>query len=103
MKLRCLVTALMAVWFMCAPWVIGFSGHMAPVVVCVMFGAIQLVSSLWAYTKPAGDSLQNLIILITGLLFAVFPFTFLPVRSGIFITLFGMLTLALSFRNLSSN
>lgn len=102
MKVRCLLSALFGLWFMLAPWIIGYADHSAAVWVSEVLGAVQIICSLWALIHRAGDSLQNLITLITGLVFAIMPFTFLPIQKGLFITIFGMLTIVLSFRNLGS-
>jgi len=102
MKTRCLLTALFGLWFMVAPWTVGFADHSVALWVSEGCGAVQVICSLWAFYKRAGDSLPNLLILLTGFIFAIMPFTFLPVSKGLYVTVFGMLTIVFSFRNLGS-
>ena len=102
MKTRCLLTSLFGLWFLAAPWVIGFADHPAALWICEGLGAVQIVCSLWAFTQTKGDALPNLLTLLAGLMFAIMPFTFLPVSRGLYITVFGMLTIVFSFQNLGS-
>lgn len=104
MRTRCLLSALLGLWFVFSPWVIGLEEVPAAVWVAPVFGGIQFISSVWAFYKPIGDSLSNLITLLTGLLFAILPFTIpsLPIGEILFLSVFGLLTVFLSFSNLES-
>lgn len=103
MRLRCLLTALFGLWFLFAPWIIGFTEVSAAVRVSVVLGAVQFFASVWALITMEG-SWPYWITLITGLIFAIAPFTvsFLAIGQILFLAVFGLSTFFLSFSNLES-
>jgi len=54
MKLRGNLNALIGVWFIIAPWAIGYSDQSGALWSSIIFGIIQVIVSLWGYDKPAG-------------------------------------------------
>ena len=44
------VNAVIGLWFIIAPWALGFSDKTAAVWTSVIFGLVQLIASAWAAT-----------------------------------------------------
>ncbi|MCL6548056.1 MAG: SPW repeat protein [Alicyclobacillus sp.] len=77
MKWRNGLNALMGLWFIVSPWILGISSDEKVVWTSVIIGAIQLVCAVWsaAQEEPAGvRHWQNWVTLVTGLWFIVQPF-----------------------------
>jgi hypothetical protein len=103
MKTRSTVNALIGVWFIIAPWIVGFSDNSGAVWTNVIFGLIQLVVSFWGYEKPGWCAWQNWVSTITGLLFIIFPFAFTLTNGEVWSSvILGLITTIFSLWNLGS-
>jgi hypothetical protein len=77
MKWRNGISAIIGIWFIIAPWLLGFSGHTAALWTSVVGGAIQLISSAWAafLDDSSGWKVwQTWVSLLMGVWFIVQPF-----------------------------
>ncbi|WP_242067963.1 SPW repeat protein [Priestia endophytica] len=54
MKTRGSLNTLIGVWFIIAPWVIGFSDQSGALWSSIIFGIIQIIVSLEELTNPVG-------------------------------------------------
>ncbi len=78
------VNAVIGLWFIVAPWALGFSDKTAAVWTSVIFGLVQLIASAWAATEKnhtGWKSWQNWVSLIMGVWFVIQPFA-LSLNSG---------------------
>jgi hypothetical protein len=78
------VNAVIGLWFIVAPWALGFSDKTAAVWTSVIFGLVQLIASAWAATEKnhtGWKSWQNWVSLIMGVWFIIQPFA-LSLNSG---------------------
>lgn len=77
MKWRNWLSALIGVWFMIAPWVIGFTYERDATWLSVFVGGLQVLVSIWAAAvveRPNWRVWQNWIAVLTGFWFVVHPF-----------------------------
>ncbi|MCL6453892.1 MAG: SPW repeat protein [Alicyclobacillus sp.] len=76
MKWRNGLNALIGIWFIVAPWVLGFSGRADATWTSVVIGVIQAAASIWAayVERPGWGTWQNWVALLTGVWFVVQPF-----------------------------
>ncbi|MCL6632048.1 MAG: SPW repeat protein [Alicyclobacillus herbarius] len=77
MKWRNGMSALIGIWFIIAPWVLGFSSPTAAVWTSVVAGVIQLIASGWAtYLKDSSGTKvwQTWVSLLMGIWFILQPF-----------------------------
>ncbi|WP_028401036.1 SPW repeat protein [Ectobacillus panaciterrae] len=104
MKTRSTLNALIGIWFIIAPWVVGFSDQSGAVWSSVVFGAIQLIVSFGGYNKPGWGSWQNWVSVITGVWFVIFPFIFSLTKGEVWSSvILGLITVIFSLLNLGSN
>jgi hypothetical protein len=75
-KIRNSLNALIGLWFIIAPWVVGFSDNSGAVWTSVIIGAIQLIASLLAFEKSGWYVWQNWTSLLAGVWFIIFPFAY---------------------------
>jgi hypothetical protein len=103
MKTRNVLSALIGLWFIIAPWAVGFSDHSGAVWVSLIFGIVQLLVSLWAYGKSGWNVWQNWVTVITGILFIILPFSSSLSSGETWASvILGLLTVIFSFWNLGS-
>lgn len=79
MKLRSIdntIVALIGIWFIIAPWIVGYSDDKGALWTSVIIGAVQLITSLWAFSSSGWGSWQSWISLLAGGWFIVFPFVY---------------------------
>ncbi|MCL6516252.1 SPW repeat protein [Alicyclobacillus sp.] len=76
MKWRNWLNAIIGVWFIIAPWVLGVSDVAGAVWTSVIFGAIQVIASVWAayVEEPSWRTWQNWVSFLTGVWFILQPF-----------------------------
>lgn len=76
MKWRNGLNAIIGVWFIIAPWVLGFADVSGAVWTSVVFGAIQVIASVWAayVDRPNWRVWQNWVSFVTGVWFILQPF-----------------------------
>ena len=104
MKLRGNLNALIGVWFIIAPWAIGYSDQSGALWSSIIFGIIQVIVSLWGYDKPGWNSWQNWISAITGVWFIIFPFIYSLTNGEVWSSVvLGLITIIFSLWNLGSN
>lgn len=104
MKTRGYLNALIGVWFIIAPWVIGFSDQSGALWSSIIFGIIQIIVSLWGSDKPGWSSWQNWISVITGVWFVIFPFIYSLTNGETWSSvILGLITIVFSLWNLGSN
>ncbi|GIN86687.1 hypothetical protein J6TS2_30730 [Heyndrickxia sporothermodurans] len=104
MKTRSTLNALIGVWFIIAPWVIGFSDDSGALWSSVILGAIQAIVALWGYNNPGWNSWQSWITVITGVWFIVFPFIYSLSNGEVWASvILGAITVIFSFWNMGSN
>ena len=104
MKLRGNLNALIGVWFIIAPWAIGYSDQSGALWSSIIFGIIQVIVSLWGYDKPGWNSWQNWISTITGVWFVIFPFIYSLTNGEVWSSvILGLITIIFSLWNLGSN
>ncbi|GGJ06362.1 hypothetical protein GCM10010885_14400 [Alicyclobacillus cellulosilyticus] len=72
------LSALIGVWFILAPWILGFSDRTAAVWTSVIIGAVQAIASIWiAVQREAAHgwkTWQNWVSCLTGVWFILQPF-----------------------------
>jgi hypothetical protein len=103
-KTRGYLNALIGVWFIIAPWVIGFSDQSGALWSSIIFGIIQIIVSLWGTDKPGWNSWQNWISVITGVWFVIFPFIYSLTNEEVWSSvILGLITIVFSLWNLGSN
>ncbi|NRF95900.1 SPW repeat protein [Paenibacillus frigoriresistens] len=71
-KINNTLTALIGIWFIIAPWIFGFSDHVAALSISVVIGAVQLITSLRSFKTPE----WNFITFFVGVWFIIFPFVY---------------------------
>lgn len=79
MKWRNAINALIGIWFIISPWVMGFSHVTAAVWTSVVLGAVLLIVSFWAAMRKDSSGFgvwQTWVSLIMGIWFIVQPFAF---------------------------
>ncbi|WP_028549537.1 SPW repeat protein [Paenibacillus sp. UNC451MF] len=104
MKVRSVLIALFGLWLMAAPWYFGYTQETTAMWASILVGLIQIMAALWSMFRPVGDSLPNLITLITGLFMAITPFI-QPINDHKQLWIgaaLGVLTILLSFTNLGT-
>ncbi|MFP7732407.1 SPW repeat protein [Priestia aryabhattai] len=103
MKTRGFVNAVIGIWFILAPWMLGFSYDAGATSSSIVFGILQVIMSSWGANKPGWNSWQNWISLITGLLFILFPFIY-SLTDGVLWSsiILGLMTVIFSLWSLSS-
>lgn len=77
MKWRDWLSALIGVWFVIAPWTMGFNYDRNATWLSVFFGGLQILVSIWAAAmveRPSWRIWQNWIAVITGFWFIIHPF-----------------------------
>jgi len=75
-KTRGIINAIIGIWFVIAPWMLGFSYDAGATSASIVFGILQVITSLLRANKPGWNSWQNWISLISGLWFVLFPFIY---------------------------
>jgi hypothetical protein len=75
-KIRGIINAIIGIWFVIAPWMLGFSYDRGATSASIVFGILQVITSLLGANKPGWNSWQNWIPLISGLWFVLFPFIY---------------------------
>ncbi|MED3729440.1 SPW repeat protein [Priestia filamentosa] len=104
MKTRGYLNALIGVWFIIAPWVMGFSDQSGALWSSIIFGIIQIIVSLWGSDKPGWNSWQNWVSVITGVWFVIFPFIYSLTDGEVWSSvILGLITIVFSLWNLGSN
>lgn len=104
MKTRGYLNALIGVWFIIAPWVMGFSDQSGALWSSIIFGIIQIIVSLWGSDKPGWNSWQNWVSVITGVWFVIFPFIYSLTDGEVWLrVILGLITILFSLWNLGSN
>ncbi|MDM5157553.1 SPW repeat protein [Bacillus sp. DX1.1] len=103
MKTRSALNGLIGLWFIIAPWALGFSDNDKMLWSSVIIGLIQSIVSFWGYDKFGWNSWQHWVSLLTGLWFVIFPFTY-SLSSGEFwaSVILGAITVLFSLWNLGS-
>ncbi|USL41185.1 MULTISPECIES: SPW repeat protein [Priestia] len=76
MKTRGVVNAVIGIWFVIAPWMLGFSYNAGATSSSNVFGTLQVIMSFWGTNKLGWKPRQNWVSLITGLWFVLFPFIY---------------------------
>lgn len=102
MKVRSVLIVLFGLWLMAAPWIFGYTEAKAAFWVSLLVGFVQIAAALWSLGQSKGDSLPNLITLVTGLFMAITPFVqkiYDHKQLWIGVAL-GVLTILCSFANL---
>ncbi|WP_259394366.1 SPW repeat protein [Priestia aryabhattai] len=95
---------MIGIWFIIAPWVIGFSDQSGALWSSIIFGIIQVIVSLWGYDKPGWNSWQNWISTITGVWFVIFPFIYSLTKGEVWSgVILGLITIVFSLWSLGSN
>lgn len=56
MKTRGVVNAVIGIWFVIAPWMLGFSYDAGATSSSIVFGTLQVITSFWGTTKPGWNS-----------------------------------------------
>lgn len=103
MKTRNSLAAMIGLWFIVSPWVLGFSNLSVIVWTSVIFGTIQLLCSLLALKKSKLNVLENWFTLLTWIWFAIFSMTFSLVFSETWsIGILGLLTVVLDMWNMDT-
>jgi SPW repeat len=103
-KTRGSLNALIGVWFIIAPWVIGFSDQAGALWSSIIFGIIQIIVSLWGGDKPGWNSWQNWVSVITGVWFVIFPFIYSLTVGEVWLSvILGLITILFSLRNLGAH
>jgi sulfite exporter TauE/SafE len=75
-KTRGIINAIIGIWFVIAPWMLGFSYDAGATSASIVFGILQVITSLLGANKSGWNSWQNWISLISGLWFVLFPFIY---------------------------
>ncbi|MED3850804.1 SPW repeat protein [Priestia megaterium] len=102
-KTRGIINAVIGIWFVIAPRMLGFSYDAGATSASIVFGSLQVIMSFWGVTKPGWNSWQNWISLITGLWFILFPFIYLLTDGVLWSSVvLGLMTVLLSLWSLNS-
>jgi hypothetical protein len=103
MKTRNSLAAIIGLWFAVSPWILGFSYLPGVFWTCLVFGFVQLASSILALKQSKWNVLQNWLSLVTGIWFAIFPLNFSFSFSDTWtISIFGILTVIINLWNMDS-
>ncbi|WP_282940324.1 SPW repeat protein [Paenibacillus sp. RC67] len=104
MKVRSVLISLFGLWLIGAPWFFGYTESVAALWASILIGFIQIAAAFWSLRRSTGDSLPNLITLLTGLFMAITPFIQRIIdHKQLWIgAALGVLTILLSFANLST-
>lgn len=54
MKTRGLINAVIGMWFVIAPWMLGFSYDAGATSSSIVFGTLQVIMSFWELLNPDG-------------------------------------------------
>ena len=102
-KTRGIINAVIGIWFVIAPWMLGFSYDTGATSASIVFGSLQVIMSFWGVTKSGWNSWQNWISLITGLWFILFPFIY-SLTDGVLWSsvVLGLMTVLFSLWSLNS-
>ena len=104
MKARSVLNALIGIWFIIAPWVVGFSDQSGALWSSVILGAVQTIFALWGFEKSGWNSFQNWFTVITGAWFVIFPFIFSFTNEALWSSvILGLITVIFSLWNMGSN
>ena len=79
MKWRNWLAAIIGIWFIISPWVLGFSDKSGALWTSVIIGAVQLIVAGSASTKDDSSGWtvwQTWLSLITGIWFIIAPYIF---------------------------
>ncbi|WP_010492092.1 SPW repeat domain-containing protein [Paenibacillus elgii] len=99
---RNLLAALIGLWFIGAPWILGFSDHSGALRSSMAAGFIELAFSLLALGKTGWGSWQHWIAFLTGVWFMMLPFVFsFGLGMTLFILVLGVATVLLNFYNMN--
>ncbi|KJL03625.1 MULTISPECIES: SPW repeat domain-containing protein [Priestia] len=103
MKARGIANAIIGIWFVMAPWMLGFSYDAGATSASIVFGILQVITSLLGANKPGWNSWQNWISLISGLWFVLFPFIY-SLTDGVLWSsiILGLMTVLFSLWSLNS-
>ncbi|WP_442603935.1 SPW repeat protein [Paenibacillus sp. KN14-4R] len=104
MKARNTLVALIGLWFIAAPWVLGFTSDSTVVLTSVIVGVLQFAASMLAYGKSGWGTWQNWISLLAGVWFIVLPSLF-TLSSDVTLSsiILGAITVLLNLWNLASS
>ena len=99
-----IINAVIGIWFVIAPWMLGFSYDAGATSASIVFGSLQVIMSFWGVTKPGWNSWQNWISAITGVWFILFPFIYSLTNGEVWSSVvLGLITIIFSLWNLGSN
>ncbi|MEJ9222529.1 MULTISPECIES: SPW repeat domain-containing protein [Priestia] len=103
MKTRGIVNAVIGIWFVIAPLILGFSYDAGATSASIVFGTLQVITSFLGTAKPESNSWQNWISLISGLWFVLFPFIY-SLKDGVIWSsiILGLMTVLFSLWSLNS-
>jgi len=102
-KTRGIINAVIGIWLVIAPWMLGFLYDAGATSASIVFGTLQVIMSFWETTKSGWNSWQNWISLITGLWFVLFPFVY-SLTDGVLWSsiILGLMTVLFSLWSLNS-
>lgn len=100
------INALIGIWFIISPWILGYSHYPGAVWFSVIFGAILLIVSFWAAVQSEARgwaSWQSWIALVMGILFIIESFSW-SLSSGAMWTdiILGVIVIILDFIAMST-
>ncbi|TVY08925.1 SPW repeat domain-containing protein [Paenibacillus cremeus] len=103
MNTRNVLAALIGLFFVFAPWLLGFTDEAGLVRTSVFLGAVQFITSILAFGKYGWNTWQNWISFISGVAFIIFPFAFTLGWGITVIYIFlGFATVLLNFYNMNA-
>lgn len=101
------VNALIGVWFVIAPWVLGIANEKTAAFISVIVGAILVVVATWAAIRPGVPGFKiwgSWVTLACGLWFVIHPFlAHFEVSQFWAVVIPALLTMALSLWTLMVN
>ncbi|MCZ8522238.1 MULTISPECIES: SPW repeat protein [Paenibacillus] len=101
MTQRSSLTALIGLWFVLAPWIMGFAGESSALWSSIIGGGVLLLSSVLGFGKSGWDSLFNWLSLLSGVWLIIFAMAFgFPVLQAAFYLLLGLAAVLLTFYNM---
>ncbi|WP_426450735.1 SPW repeat protein [Paenibacillus sp. S-38] len=101
MTQRSSLVALIGLWFIMAPWIMGFAGSSGALWSSVIGGGVLLLSSLLGFGKPGWNSLFNWISLLSGVWLMIFGMAFpFPLLQASLYLLLGLAAVLLTFYNM---
>lgn len=99
---RNLLAALIGLWFIGAPWILGYSGHSGALWSSMAAGFAELAFSLLALGKTGWGSWQHWIAFLAGVWFMMLPFVFsFGLGMTLFMLVLGVVTILLNFYNMN--